>query len=95
MPFISHEKPDGIMKCLSRDHDPPGMMVLAPGTHVWQCSGCGETQTIVVPVRSCWDQPRIEMEVQQEPFMPPPISINRRSSVPANLLDNDCANQRR
>lgn len=50
MPFIPQNvetwKPDG---CLDKQHNPPSHIVLAPGTHVWQCPMCGHKTTIVVP----------------------------------------------
>lgn len=48
MPFIKFvpEKPDRV--CRHPGHNPPGMIVLKPGTYTWKCPACGKTTTFVV-----------------------------------------------
>jgi len=51
MPFTDfkpHPKED---RCIHPEHDPPGMIVLEPGTHTYECPGCGAKQTFTVPPR--------------------------------------------
>lgn len=48
MGFIKHTPPAKEKGCNSPEHDPPGMIVLQPGTHVWQCPCCGQKTTITV-----------------------------------------------
>lgn len=40
MPFIDFQ-PDKPL-CNSPEHNPPGLIVLQPGWHTWQCPQCGE-----------------------------------------------------
>lgn len=46
MPFIDHQPPPP-PPCRHPEHDPPGMIVLKPGTHTWECPGCKQTQVVV------------------------------------------------
>lgn len=46
MPFIKHVKPKEI--CRHPEHNPPGMILLPPGSHTWQCPACGKTVTFTV-----------------------------------------------
>lgn len=48
MPFISFEPEPELDICNHPEHDPPGHIVLPPGTHKWQCPNCGEVITIFV-----------------------------------------------
>lgn len=57
MPFIKHEEfPETEGKswsyerktCHHPEHNPPGMIVLKPGIHTYQCPACGEIQTITI-----------------------------------------------
>lgn len=51
MPFIDHKPPgNGWVKpkCRSPEHDPPGMIVLKPGAHIWECPACGHETTVHV-----------------------------------------------
>ena len=52
MPFI--KGPDDfpeIKICRSPEHNPPNMVVLKPGMHVWRCPSCGRQITFRVPER--------------------------------------------
>ena len=40
-----------IKPCVHPSHDPPGMIVLPPGEHTYQCPGCGKEVTFTVPER--------------------------------------------
>lgn len=46
MPFIKHIPPKGRPQCMSPEHNPPSMMVLEPGVHIWACPACNDTQTV-------------------------------------------------
>lgn len=35
--------------CLSLEHDPPGLIVLPPGTYTYRCPACGKTTKFIVP----------------------------------------------
>lgn len=51
MPFVHYEKPSNQWSpppCRSPEHNPPGNIVLRPGTHTWKCPKCEREQTIVV-----------------------------------------------
>jgi hypothetical protein len=50
MPFIPSEPSvkNWLNACSHREHNPPGMIVLKPGRHVWECPGCHAQQTIIV-----------------------------------------------
>jgi hypothetical protein len=39
--------------CLSRDHNPPTMIVLSPGIYEHTCSACGHKTTFTVPGVYC------------------------------------------
>ena len=52
MPFISHTPPP--KRCNSREHKPPGHIVLQPGDHVWKCPDCGEKTVVHVPEPPQW-----------------------------------------
>lgn len=47
MPFIRHKRPE--RKCDSPQHQPPGMIVLEPGSHTWACPACGFETVVTVP----------------------------------------------
>ena len=51
MPFIKHTPPP--KPCLSPEHNPPGMIVLPPGEHLYRCPSCGTETTIYVPQVTC------------------------------------------
>ncbi len=36
-------------RCTNPEHNPPTMIVLPPGSHVWVCPACGHEQTVYVP----------------------------------------------
>ena len=41
-------------RCRSPEHNPPGMIVLKPGTYEWECPTCHEKQIVVVrPEPTC------------------------------------------
>ncbi len=46
MTFIKHIPPPEDTRCRSREHNPPSMIVLPAGVHIWQCEDCGQQQTI-------------------------------------------------
>lgn len=52
MPFIPNpeeaKKWDYKEPCRHPEHNPPGMIVLPPGLHTYQCPGCGEAHTFRV-----------------------------------------------
>lgn len=50
MPFKKHIPPTKEQRCLSTEHNPPSMMVLPPGTHVYECPSCGKITTFTVPL---------------------------------------------
>ena len=35
-------------RCQHPEHDPPGMIVLPPGTHEWQCPKCHAKQFVTI-----------------------------------------------
>lgn len=39
--------------CRHPEHDPPGMIVLPPGLHRWQCPACGAECTFRVNAVEC------------------------------------------
>lgn len=60
MSFVDHQpllppsgpwnrRPWNPSPCPSPEHNPPGMIVLSPGWHTWQCPLCGKKQSIHVP----------------------------------------------
>lgn len=51
MTFIKYIKPRKI--CKSPEHNPPGMILLKPGTHIWKCESCGEEQVLEIPEVTC------------------------------------------
>ena len=44
---------DPVYPCRSLDHDPPGMIVLPPGTYEHTCSACGRRVVFTVPLVTC------------------------------------------
>jgi len=57
MPFRSlkeSEKPKELYICQSREHNPPNMIKLEPGLHIWVCSVCGKESRIFVPGLDSW-----------------------------------------
>jgi hypothetical protein len=42
------DRPALPQSCRHPEHDPPGMIVLPPGTYEHTCPGCKRVQTIVV-----------------------------------------------
>jgi hypothetical protein len=56
MPFIPNPDPEKNKykpPCTSPEHNPPGMIVLPPGEHVWQCPSCGEITKFTVSGVTC------------------------------------------
>ena len=51
MPFKRYEPFEKQETCTHPEHDPPGMIVLEPGTHVYECPRCGAEQSVIVPPR--------------------------------------------
>lgn len=51
MPFVKSEAWQPERRCRHREHNPPRMIVLEPGSHTWECPACGERQTITVAER--------------------------------------------
>lgn len=52
MPFISYEPlPNSMQPCTHPEHNPPGMIVLTPGTYTYQCPACGQITTFTVGPR--------------------------------------------
>jgi hypothetical protein len=51
MPFIDFEPAEA--HCNHPEHNPPGLVVLKPGRHVWECPGCGERTVCNVPLITC------------------------------------------
>lgn len=52
MPFIPQEPEKSYPApnpCMHPEHNPPNMMVLPPGVHVWRCPACGQEVTINKP----------------------------------------------
>jgi len=48
MAFKDYKPADVTKFCVHREHNPPSHIVLQPGTHNWQCPGCGHVTTFVV-----------------------------------------------
>lgn len=50
MPFkkIDDNKWEPKYPCTDPEHNPPGMIVLEPGTYEYTCPSCGEKRTIIV-----------------------------------------------
>lgn len=55
MPFLPQKDElwDLPKPCMSREHNPPTMIVLKPGTHIWICPLCGQEQMVYVPRILC------------------------------------------
>lgn len=51
MPFKKFTPAPLRVQCQHPEHYPPPMVVLEPGTHVWECPGCGELRRVVVAPR--------------------------------------------
>jgi hypothetical protein len=49
MPFVPSRHTPIKPYCNSPEHNPPDMIVLEPGAHVWQCPACGQETTVGVP----------------------------------------------
>ena len=49
MAFIKHIPERETKRCRHPEHNPPGMIVLPPGTHIWRCPHCGATQRVYIP----------------------------------------------
>lgn len=47
MPFIEIGKPPR-PQCRDREHNPPSLICLPDGVHVWQCPTCGAKQVVRV-----------------------------------------------
>ena len=45
---VDHSK-----RCNDREHNPPGMIVLKPGTYEYTCPSCGATQSVIIPEITC------------------------------------------
>lgn len=56
--------------CQHPQHNPPSMIVLEPGTHIWKCPGCGATQSVIVPPK-----PQLKA-AQQLPQFDADLSLN-------------------
>jgi hypothetical protein len=56
MPFVGYEPPVK-RGCRSREHNPPGNILLEPGTHTYQCPACGEQTKFEVLERFCMTAP--------------------------------------
>jgi len=41
-------------KCISNEHNPPGMIVLSPGTHIWVCPCCKKETRIEIQHKFCY-----------------------------------------
>lgn len=35
--------------CNDPEHNPPSMIVLKPGTHIYECPKCGQRQVVQIP----------------------------------------------
>lgn len=53
MPFKKLADEATPKKCRHPEHDPPGHIVLAPGTYMYTCPGCGQETTVRIP-RKPW-----------------------------------------
>jgi len=53
MPFVDYELPREIGPCISPEHNPPNMIVLPPGKHVWKCPVCGQETVVFTPIITC------------------------------------------
>ncbi len=52
-PLKPEEKKSWIKEsCKCPEHNPPGMIVLKPGLHIWVCPHCGQEQPVFVRDRS-------------------------------------------
>lgn len=51
--FRKIEKPDEPRPCISREHEPPGNIVLQPGDYEYECPACGKVTYIHVPEIWC------------------------------------------
>lgn len=49
MSFIKHIKPTTMQACNSPEHNPPSMIVLPGGIHIWKCPDCGQKSNVYVP----------------------------------------------
>lgn len=56
MPFKKFTPVPKREQCKHPEHYPPSMVVLEPGSHDWECPGCGDVRRVVVA-------PRPELEV--------------------------------
>lgn len=52
MPFVDHAPPPPAA-CKDPRHDPPGLIVLPAGQHVWECPRCKHKQIIYVRTTTC------------------------------------------
>ena len=48
MPFVDYKADEKDKRCRHPEHDPPGHIVLKPGTYTYQCPACGQKQTFRV-----------------------------------------------
>jgi hypothetical protein len=48
MPFVKFEPDEKDQRCRHPEHDPPGHIVLKPGTYTYECPACGQRQTFRV-----------------------------------------------
>jgi hypothetical protein len=52
-PLTEEEKIEIAPPCFSHEHNPPDMMVLPAGLHVWVCPACRQETKFVVPGITC------------------------------------------
>lgn len=48
--FIDYEPYSAEERCMSPEHKPPGMIVLPPGRHTYQCPSCRKVTVFTVPL---------------------------------------------
>ena len=49
---------DAPVPCRHPEHEPPTLIVLAPGTYEYICPGCGAEVIFTVPLVTCYSRPR-------------------------------------
>lgn len=49
MPFVNFTPVKKQDRCESIAHDPPGLILLAPGQHIYECPDCGKKTVVNVP----------------------------------------------
>lgn len=43
-------------ECRDPQHNPPGMIVLPPGLHIWVCPKCGKETSVFIPEIRCQNE---------------------------------------